>query len=154
MRIQKLSGVKEPLTEDELRRAEGEIGAGLPGDYRRFLLAHNGGRPEECVFRFKCEGKDWTPAAVAYFLAVYDGRHENLLEYHEAYRDRVPAGLLPVARDPGGNLILLGVSRGHEGRVYFWLQDSEPEEPDFSNVCFVANSFDEFINSLRELDPL
>ena len=152
MNIRKLSKFERPLTAEELQQAERHIGLQLPEEYRQFLLQHNGGHPEPCAFKYTCDQQQWKLAAVAYFLAVYEGEHENFLEYFEDYQGRIPAETVPVARDPGGNLILLGVSGAHTEKVYFWLQDFENEEGNFSNVCFIANSFSEFLNSLSDPD--
>jgi hypothetical protein len=69
------------------------------------------------------------------------------------YQDRVPNTLLPVARDPGGNLLCLQLSEQDYGKVYFWDHEdevAEGETPGFDNVYFVAASFDELLNNLSE----
>jgi hypothetical protein len=66
----------------------------------------------------------------------------------------VPAGFLPLAVDPGGNLICLVISGTNTGKVYFWDHEEEVEEgqqPGYSNVYLIANSFNEFLNSLTAL---
>lgn len=152
MEIKKLPGIEKDLTEEELWQAENRIGVKLPDEYRQFLLRHNGGHPEPYGLNFECEGEEPQLAAVAYFLAIYDGEDENFFDYFETYKDRIPPELIPIARDPGGSLVLLSVKDAHKGKVYFWQQDFEPDEPDYSNICFVANSFDEFLNSLFDPD--
>jgi cell wall assembly regulator SMI1 len=152
MNIRKLSKVERPLTGEELQQVETRIGVQLPEDYRLFLLQHNGGHPEPSAFKYTCDQQQWKLAAVAYFLGIYEGEDENFLEYFDDYLGRIPAETIPIARDPGGNLILLGVSEAHRGKVYFWLQDFENDAGDFSNVCFVANSFSEFLNALFDPD--
>jgi len=60
-----------------------------------------------------------------------------------------------VARDPGGNLILLRTSGPNAGKVFFWIKDEEADDDevaDYNNVCFVAESFDKFLKSLKNVD--
>lgn len=147
-----ISDSEKPLTAEDLKRTENRINIDFPAQYRNFLLKHNGGHPEPSVFKFKCEGQEAEIAAVAYFLAIYDGKEENFLDYLKTYEDRIPSGLMPIARDPGGNVILIGTKDAHLGKIYFWQQDFEPETPDFSNICSIADSFDEFFNSLFDPD--
>ena len=78
----------------------------------------------------------------------------DLLRNHEAYEGRIPAELLAVGNDPGGNLICLAVRGGKRGAVYFWDHEGEgpPGEAGYSNVYPVAESFGEFIESLEAED--
>ena len=148
----KISDAEEDLTEENLQQAEKRVDVKFPDEYRKFLLKHNGGSPEPCAFKYTFEEDEPELACVAYFLAIYEGEDENFFDYFETYEERIPPQLIPIARDPGGNLILLGVSGKYTGKVYFWLQDFEPDEPDFSNICLVADSFNEFLASLHDPD--
>lgn len=151
MEIAKLSRIEKDLTEEELQAAENIVGKEFPDQYREFLLKYNGGHPAPDIFRYKNEDGDQELAAIAYFLAVYDGKDENLLDYFETYEDRIPSQLIPIARGPGGDLVLLGLESSYRGKIYYWIQDLEPDEPDFSNIFPVAGSFNEFLDSL--FDP-
>jgi hypothetical protein len=152
MEIKRLSGIEKDLTEKELTEAEHRVNVRFPDQYRQFLLKYNGGLPEPCAFNFKCGEEEPELACIAYFLAIYEGESENFFDYFETYQDRIPAELIPIARDPGGNLILIGIKNNYKEKVYFWQQDYEPDEPDFSNICFIADSFNEFLSSLFDPD--
>lgn len=154
---QKLTIVKdeEKLTLEKLKAVEKIIGVTLPEEYRKFLLAHNGGSPRPQAFEYRCGDRPPRLGAVAYFLAIYDGDAENFLDFYETFRGRIPPDTIPVARDPGGNLILLGTSGPNAGKVFFWIKDEEAdedEEADYSNVCFVAETFNKFLESLKNVD--
>ena len=67
------------------------------------------------------------------------------------YRKRIPVEMIPVATDPGGNIITLGITSNLRGKVYLWDHEEEVDEgevPDYRNIYFVADSFQEFLNSL------
>lgn len=141
-----------PATERQLAEVEKKIGRRLPPDYRAFLLEHNGGYPEPDGFPIPGLGAG-ADGMVDRFLAVYEGDEDNLLEYVETYRGRVPEGFLPVAHDPGGNLICLALAGAEAGRVFFWDHEEEAEEgepPTRENVYEIAASFTEFLNGLRD----
>lgn len=146
---------KRVATDEDLLRAEQEIGRRLPAEYKQHLRKFNGGQPEPAGFDIVWNGQDWTEGwetnSVHYFLAIYDGETSNFLDYYRDFSDRIPADTVPIAYDEGGNLILLGVEGKNEGKVFFWLQEYESDdEPNYSNVGFVARNFEKFLNSLHE----
>ena len=146
---------EEKLTPERLKAVEKIIGVNLPEEYRNFLLAHNGGSPRPQAFEYRCGGGPPKLGAVAYFLAIYDGDAENFLDFYETFRGRIPHDTISVARDPGGNLILLGTRGPNAAKVFFWIKDQEAdedEEPDHSNLCFIAESFKKFLDSLKNVD--
>jgi cell wall assembly regulator SMI1 len=147
---------ERPLAPDELERAEKTLGVSLPEDYKRFLLAHNGGRPRPDAFRITWKGQPFAPgwrvSAVGDFHAIYEGDAVNLLVDARKFKDRIPKEMLPVATDPGSNLVLLGLAGANRGKVFFWIHELEEEfdERSFDNLGLLANSFDEFLDSLFE----
>ena len=143
-----------PLSEEELRVAERELGLQLPSAYRKFLLTHNGGKPVPGVFNFK--GRDGSPdrSVVDWFLSVHEADFDNLLHYAQTYRGRIPEWLVPIGHDPYGNLILLGHTGTDTGAVFFWDHEQEISTHSQSgavNVFRVANSFQQFLDQLYEV---
>jgi hypothetical protein len=134
---------------------EGRLGHHLPADYREFLLRHNGGRPDPAVFRFAVRSGRDTDSTVDWFLALYDGEHSNLETVIGWLTDRTPPQLLPIAIDPFGNFVLLGLSGDSRGKVYFWDHEREPDsQPDWSNIARIADSFDDFLRGLKPIPPV
>jgi cell wall assembly regulator SMI1 len=150
-----------PLTETRLAKLERKLKYRLPDDYRLFLLEHNGGRPTLSCFTV---GEDGEGSIVEWFFAIHDGPYEEPEDWDRAGRELPPyfgqplegvlkdfrsehsaKGLLPVARDPGGNLICLGISGKRAG---VWWYDHETEQ--FSKL---ADSFTAFLGSLTKLPP-
>lgn len=128
---------------------EAKLRTRLPDDYREFLLEHNGGRPKPAKFVFARRIGPYTDSLVDWFLALYDGEHSNLETVCGWLANRIPDNLLPVAIDPFGNFVLLGLSGEHRGKVYFWDHEREPaRQPDWSNIDLVADSFDAFLRGL------
>jgi SMI1-KNR4 cell-wall len=60
--------------------------------------------------------------------------------------------LIPIAEDDGGNLICISCSDNDKGKIYFWNHEEENEDDLTANLYFVSNSFNEFIDSLVELE--
>ena len=144
-----------PLLSEAIRKVEDRFGIVLPIEYRDFLLLHNGGRPRPDVFRFKKPSGKYADSCVDWFLAIYDGEHDNFESYFETYKldqHRLPTELVPIAHDPGGNLICIAVSGSRKGAVFFWDHEYEcdiGETPTFANVHVIADTFSEFLNSLQ-----
>lgn len=125
-------------------------GFGLPNDYKKFLLSYNGGIPENASFNFK--GSE-DGSAIDSFYGFVRGS-DNILNVARDVGDRYPSTMLPIADDVYGNRILITVKGSDRGKIYFWdheMESYEGEEPDHSNLTLIANSFDEFFNSLHEL---
>lgn len=66
--------------------------------------------------------------------------------------NRIPQGLLPIACDSLGNLLLLDIGAKRFGFVYFWDHEEEgdgEDDPTWNNISIVAPSFDRLISSLE-----
>ena len=110
------------MSDDDIKELEDRLDLRFPPDYRGFLKSYQGGYPEPDGFEFGEDG-----SSVDKFLAVYGNKLETIEGCIDIYRGRYPDGLLPVANDPGGNLILLGVSERFDG-IYFWNHETEADE--------------------------
>src|SRR5687767_923720 len=97
-------------SEAEVRALEQRLGTSLPDDYRAFLLARNGGRPTPRAFPIAGEPGGGT--SLLEWLLGIAGRRDtyDLVTVRARFAGRVPGDLLPVARDPGGNLVCLQLS--------------------------------------------
>ena len=148
----KITEASEKLSPSVISKLENDLGINLPVSYKRFLLEHNGGRPTPDCFNFKGET---TGSCVDWFLGIHNKEHNNLLRYLETYKKRIPHNFFPIAHDPGSNLVCLSVAGADHGAVYFWDHEEENETDgthDYSNVISVADSFDEFIGKLYEME--
>ena len=140
---------------EEIKKFEILIGEILPDEYKQFLIQHNGGHPEPDGFYFTLKDNQPEMAMVAWFLALHEGESSNITKSYFGFKYRIPNDMLAVARDPGGSLILLGLKGENKGKVFFWLRELEAEDGEpatYDNVAFVANSFNEFLDSLIEVE--
>lgn len=146
-----------PLPPDAISRCEAEIGCSLPESYRRFLLDYNGGRPEPAHFPVTWKGQPFATRfpydSVHFLFGFVEGGPGDIIRNFQDYRERIPEGMIPVGNDPGGNLLLLGCTEPNIGKVFLWVQDEEADEgekPDYRNVGFIADSFDDFLGVLYD----
>lgn len=141
---------------DEIGKVEELVGLRLPKEYKEHLLKYNGGRCEPNEFYFVENGVR-TSSCVHFFLAIYDGEYDNLIDYVETYKleeKRMPQHIFPIAHDPGGNLICLSCGEVDYGCAYFWNHEMEVDykkssDNDYSNLYLIEKSFDQFIKSLK-----
>ena len=129
-----------------------KYGLRFPSDYREFLLNFNGGRPDKWEFRFK--GKRTYTECVHYFLSMSDDPDISFHVYFQRYKvdDKCLAdGLIPVAFDPGGNLICLSILGEKQGGVFFWDHETETSGRGErgENLRVITDSFREFIDGLE-----
>ncbi|MBK9249747.1 MAG: SMI1/KNR4 family protein [Ignavibacteria bacterium] len=142
---------------NEIEAMEKFIDLKFPNEYKAHLLQYNGGRCFPNVFKYN-ENGNWIGSCVDWFLAIYDGKFDNLEKYFKTYKieeKRLPAHMLPIAHDPGGNLICISCDTDDKGCLYFWDHENEvdycvKDDSDYSNLYLIANGFNEFINGLKE----
>lgn len=141
------------INESDVLILEKLLNVSLPMDYKDFLLYCNGGQPKLHSFDYKLpDGRNWS-GGVRVFFGVDVDDWEDLKHYYALYEDRIPKQMLPIANDDGGNLILLVLNSLEKGKVYFWDHNEESEDdepPTNDNIYFVANSFTEFLENLKE----
>jgi len=142
------------LSDSILRAIEQFWGVGLPENYRNFLIEHNGGEPENKIFKFQTQADG---SCLDQFFGVVRDYNNNLLMKYKYLGDRVMDTMLPIARDVYGNLILLTVKGKDRNKVYFWDHEMEAdtengEKADYSNLTLIADSFTEFVEGLRAED--
>lgn len=153
----KMTKVGPKLSEADIERFEKQIGFSLPESYRSFLSKFNGGSPEP--YHFAVPKWRYGQSLVTEFNGITPGKFSDIGEVIETLEDRLPKGFIPIAGDPGGNVVLLSLDGPTRGKVYFWDHENEPEEgtedvEDYPNVYLLADDFQDFLNNLRNEDEL
>lgn len=109
----------------------------------------------DAFFRWKGEHASYADSVVDWFLSLEKQGPVSLEVYLSWYKERMPDHLIPIAFDPFGNLVCLSIRRNDRGAVYFWDHEGEAlvvgaKQPYYGNLSLVADSFNEFLNSLTE----
>lgn len=148
MKIKDTLGAPASLSEIEAFQKRHRVQ--LPGDYQNFLGCHNGGRPEMSfrVFTFKKKNGEESNSLVAWFSGIVSSENYSLDEDLDTYADRIPLGMLPVARDPFGNLILLDIRDPNKSGIWFWDHEIEPTSFQQNGIYKISDSFEQFVSSL------
>lgn len=141
------ASTNQGVGEAGLAAIEKKLGVKFPDDYREFLLTQNGGRPTPSLV-------DVSPTRsvpLQLFLAAVSAVPSHTIAGVKGqYTDRMPPEFFPIARDGGGNLLLMDPA----GEVYFWdhelESDSDSAQPYYENVAKIAPSFTALVGSLHE----
>ena len=144
------------ITDKEIVEIEKKVGYSFPDEYREFLLKHNGGKCSPCGFVFM-ENSQQSDDEVRSFYAVggIDGYYdlEEKMDIYIFDVKRLPDFYIPIAEDDFGNLICISSDKSDYGCIYFWNHENESDEENYKeNMYFVAKSFNEFINNLKNFD--
>ena len=140
------------INENEIVKQEIYFKCEFPEDYKKFLLEYNGGIPEKTLIYFSNDG-----GIIDLFFGFCDDDIYGLRKNNASYLNRKPSNMMPIACDPGGNLFLMSIRGNDYGSIYFWDHEFEVEddqEADYSNLTFVAKSFTDLINNLRDISEL
>ena len=145
----KMLDTYQNLSEKDIEDFETSNSIELTDNYKEFLLKWNGGIPSPSTFIISEEEED--VSGVNYFYSIGD-RDNDLEVFLDILRLRLPEGFISIADDPVGNGILLGILGPHYDQIYFWDHENEPDldEPDMSNMYFLADNIWEFLDSLYE----
>ena len=145
---------KPPITKSEITRVESKFNIKLPQEYVDFLLKYNGGYPEPNRFKYESNKEHYSDSLVNWFYSIYEGEYNNfepnILNW-SLHGRRFPDGIIPIAGDPFGNIICIGIADGYMGKVYFWdhEEESDTDIPHWDNVYLIANSFNQFLELLH-----
>ena len=146
----------EPLggaSEQSAAAFEQQIGFSLPTDYRRFLVENNGAEVLDQTFFVKDLCKE-VMLHVLFGVTNPTSRGLTLGYWLQEYEDELESGTLIIGADPGGSFLIYTIA-GEDKGLYYWdknylfPQSSEPE----GNAYFVADSFTEFCESLKDYVP-
>jgi hypothetical protein len=156
--VQRIRSKLPPAPAAELLALERALGAALPDDYRRFLVACNGGVTGGSLW-FMGPTPDGQPAdaGVHHIGGFRKEPYLSLAGTRATYGPRIPHPLLWIMDDPFGNAICLGLAGAHRGHVFFWDHESEPDPETWDgkvetagNLQLLAHSFTDFVAGLRE----
>jgi hypothetical protein len=145
-----------PVSPEELAAADAalqELGHRIPASYREFLGSHDGGPPVQDMFDYTERDGDREQDRIHYFLGVAESPDGDLVETAEALHGRIIPGLLPIAGDPFGNYLLLDSRDEADGPIWLWDHEFEPDEPDESNLSFVAPDLATLLEGLTPAPP-
>lgn len=135
-----------PSTADDFARLEQSTGT-LPQDFRQFLAAFGGvvlGHEDYNVIAPITEPCPWGSDVAPGTFYPLDAKHRYSIEKQlRTFKSRLPAGVLPLAHDAGGNLICLDATGGFPGSVWFWDHEQRWFRDHFSGS---------FENAAQELD--
>jgi hypothetical protein len=141
-----------PVLLDGLRQIEQSLGEPLPDDYREFVQSWGGTALKPYVlFPLKGNPPFDGHAILDVLFGILPGSGYDLLTQLHQTRDWLASWLLPVAQDPGGNLISLSVRQGEVGSVYYvhrdtYLAANDADPGEWPGLFPVARSWSHFVS--------
>lgn len=139
-------GTREPLPDRVLAGAELLLGVIFPSDYRDCVRVNHGGRPEPNGFVVPADPAPWgSGVGILLSLDPHDPNGVWGVLGRLGVDAQLPAGLVPVAEDGGGDFICLDYRGGPERlAVVYWSHEVGGE----AGVVPVAETFGDFLSLL------
>lgn len=153
----KIKASHHSITESDLKTLEQRLNLRLPEQYWSFLLAHNGGWPIPNAFNLKNQSGPYTGSIVDKFLAIGAEPQDDFYDYYNTFKiinKRLPDNLVPIAYDPGGNLICISTSGHDTGYIYFWDHELEEKEDLNRAVDLIAENLQVFLDGLFTVEQI
>ena len=123
---------------------EQQAGVKLPVEYVELLSHSNGGHPQlDSFVPSSSEGSRWC-IDLFYHIGSDIRSTDNLTKVFNDWKKYLWNGVVPIARDPGGNQICLDTSK--DGNVFICVHDEG------FRIIEVAPSLSDFLD-LLEVDP-
>ncbi len=141
-----------PDAKYDIEKWESDNNIQLPDDYRRFMIKFNGGRVYPCTFKYAVPVERYIFSKPETFCdPIFRWSSVEKNWNGEVYGEGCPPGMLTVARDPGGIIVLLSVRKEDYGKIYVWPHSSYKwGDEDNRDMWLQANSFSEFLDSLYD----
>lgn len=128
----------QPITDADLARLEAKAGARLPDDYRAFMLAYNGGRPQfeghphaygdfdiGWLGPVRGYGGDKGLVGDLFSIAMSQWNKNDLSDFNvfHLWGEEQEPRVVSIGYDPGGNPILLALSGKLKGKILFTTKE-------------------------------
>jgi cell wall assembly regulator SMI1 len=147
----KFSEAGPPITRSDIDKVERQFDISFPDAYIRYLLAYNGGRVTPAVFRIVGSSRG-DRGILHQLFSIAPGQIGNLASSIQRHLGRMPAEIVPIGNDPGGEMICIGVRGDSTGAIFMWDRTGEVEDGAtyWGNIYRLSASLDEFFASLHE----
>ena len=133
------------LNSTDIKAFETFVGHRLPARYRSFLLKYNGGRPDLRDYR----NEDGSGASIERFFSISDSDGNLFDEYRRSASDHIlPAHVIPIGDDGGGNWICLSLDGANAGSTYFWDHDGADVGGGYDHLQLLTRRFSDLLNGL------
>ena len=129
-----------------LVKFENDLGVKLPSQYRDWLIKYNGMGWEKEVFHITDKEGD---SRIHHVYGLHDGPDSRRLDItYKVFKGRIDSHVFPIADDPFGNQVCLGISGNKRKKIYFWDHERELDVDD--NPILISDSFNAFLESLQD----
>lgn len=140
----KIEKIHESLATEDLKSFEQTHNITLPKEYKDFLRNYNGGYPNLGNYKISNELGE---SIVNIFYGI-GSMYDNLEKKVDIFDEILELGFIPIADDPAGNQICIGISKEFYGQIYHWAHEEEQEG--MKNMYYLSNNFNEFLDSLYQ----
>lgn len=134
-----------PVSEEQLRDVECELGSSLPSDYREFLRDYGGFDIHKDFPVAGMKPKSLRNGEIIYLCGVVPSGNYDLIPINRRHKFNLLADFITIGVGENGYTLMLFTGE-HKGAIYFWHNSQTASPVESENIHFVATSFDQFIH--------
>lgn len=145
----------EKLRAEDITEFENEVGIKFPDDYKAFMFESNGGSPkEDWLYDFFDEVTETeNTSVIREFFSLFKDDSVKMSDLRRIYKimtyeETIPADMLPIDDDSGGNVIGISLNKDDFGYVYFINHEYDDLDTGYFVKSKIAESFSAFLDSL------
>ena len=145
----------EKLSQEDIEEFENEVGINFPEDYKSFMLESNGGTPKEnWLYDFFDEVTEAeNTSVIRKFFSLFKDESAKFGNIRKIYNimtgeETIPADMLPIADDSGGNVIAISLNKADFGYVYFINHEYDDLDTGYLVKSKISESFSGFLDAL------
>lgn len=135
-----------PLAPEVISSAEGSLGVVLPQDYKILVTNHSGAsNPEVSEFLYN-DGRRENVGNFGTLLTLQNGSPESVFEAMTNLGNQLPESVIPVVHTGSGDCVCLDYRNSKLPKIVYFAHERNGEQ----SIVFLADSFTEFLDMLRE----
>lgn len=135
-----------------IKKFEVKYNLTIPKEIQTFLKREDLSEFKNVVFKIKADFPNNASTLGHFYKLVSEDSNSDFFKFNNIFKkeNRIPKDFITIGKDLGGNQICVSLKGSNSGTIYFWAHEEEAENIKHENLYKIADSFEEFLESLKD----